>query len=63
MSEESAPGRNSSESQARQRGASLIEYALLAAFILTACVFAVNRLGNNTANSIGNPRILDAIGN
>lgn len=42
------------EVTSEERGASLVEYALLVALIALVCVAAVTFLGNQTADSISN---------
>ena len=48
------PGRN--RRSARDRGASLIEYALLLALIAVACFAAVAYLGNQTNGSVNHSK-------
>jgi Flp pilus assembly pilin Flp len=43
-----------------QRGASVVEYALLVSLILGVCILAINNIGTATNNKLTNSGILQA---
>jgi Flp pilus assembly pilin Flp len=46
----------------REDGATMVEYALMLAFIALVCVAAVELMGTNTNDVYENPDLLDALG-
>jgi Flp pilus assembly pilin Flp len=63
MSEKYARAPNRTPITNAQRGATLVEYVLLIAFIASICAIALTRLGTATSNSLERPSIIDALAN
>jgi len=60
-----APDKNVAHTDRRtsQKGATLIEYALLLLLIVGACVIGITQLGTATNDAISDGQIMDALRN